>query len=1723
MSAGSAFLGALADQISSQFSLGENLNHSLDSVDPLTGKQEKYGSLGDFAQNFDQSAERRYVEEGYLRKDPYNTDPKQFEVLMQEPNATVLIKKKMFSSVGDNFRPDFMDKDEVLYYKAMRILFANKCAQIAALEKLSKIQKITSSMGKVDDQLIPLILSTSDDFNASLGSGSNLFGALGGVANPMAKSADQLNQAVDKMRRFYAFNVTSPVTKWITDSNNLFQSQYGQGTGVIEITNFTSFTTNVTTETSGGGFTLSIVDPYESMLITEFDIEKALSDATNMFYQSKVFQFAKQTSDTLINDLQVRLNQLRNKRGAGSITFKIDPETLLGRRVTAIIDRMGIDIPFTYDSSSVEALFSGGAFGGGASIPDEYLKGGSIAGFEGLDPQRITFGGIKSLGIGKHTGPDSEVSIFNRLVSTIYSKISQDANSQNSFQTHNKNTNYARKKLRFNFSGKLIIQPMDVVHIYVNSKSRYDTKLLSGLQNMFSGLGMLQNLNNTLTGIKNAVNTIFNPSGSVPIQAEKAAFVGPEFPNYLWAMMRSNFVTENEGTHVFAGVVDIATDNWSDGKFTVDVNGKDNTVYFEQGKINFKPGVDVFNGAIFDPLTPFQTNFNTISSSAKDETPTLLIENQSLLGLSDNVGNFTRKSLIKHKLGRFAGELVNEKSMFQDRSVDPVTGRTTKVFYAPDGLVYKWKEGIGIFTQFGSNLEMNDVNKVGNPNIAKEPFAGQDVMNVLSLLVTGQPYNFATYFKAVQQFDSFGKDPQDQQSSAHSFALSLRNDLSKSNTLWGNFIPFKNLVIDEASYALAISTQTSIIEKNQVMESQIKQLQDLNQKAIIFGAVNALADQPNKPLGDIGNTEFPQVQNQILKLKEQITNTQNQIQKENDAFKAATNRDISFEATDYIDPAKTGSKDKGASAQRRMLRRQLNYLTRRMSYNVRANEDKNLFIVDDFYDKDMDVIAYNQALTDGIALYNNEFTSVKEKIGQVAQLLNLEVFADTQGHIRCRPPQYNRMPSSVFYRMMYLKQTLNVQVFPEFLDDLFNTKLDALRSRIEIIEDQIRLDFAILNTNTDLTELGPIFDYDARKFIQTNGPPEGAFGFISDPNTGTIVDIPQLMKAANPDQAKGVSSQALEEFNNIKSTATSTKEQFSNYQKYLSIIDSLTEQALTNAGNPINATDVTALQNNVIVDKLITRIQTKSAQRIDKNDYIIKDVAGNYGLAIPTKIGVDVFKVVSEISEKISERQKLIRLFYNTIKNAQEFKSLDENGEATANKLLLPGSFGKSETPEVFEHMIEDESYDDYGPGSGTRYVIKRPQIRSISIAENPPPWTMIEVQGVLNSFAPDAVPPGLNSFPGGGNGMVTALAVDYDMWRNYGFKSTPPLAVPFLSDPATQCGPYANMLLSRNRKNILKGSVTISGNEFMQPGEVVFLEDRQLLFYVSSVKHNFTFGSQFTTTLELTYGHTPGEYIPTVMDMIGKMIYNNKDSADLVVQRQDTSANEINLGVIQLAPNTQSYNPLKSLGFADKPTAPPSTWGAANAQVINNILYTAAYQVNAHQSKGDPIKVSIELRTYHDDTNQTGGDLWSLAQDVRNLLVGSNNSVLNSVTVTKQGIQPPTLPSNSVKFISDTSINLDDAKDRRSPSQKALAAARAQLNSGRGMSDGGANSLGGAVSNLGSALANVGNTNTGNGDTSKIDNDKLRTCLFKYVIDCWLIIEPNSENVTDPRLQTTR
>lgn len=1652
----SDFLGALGDQLVDQFSLGENTTHTLNSV--IDGKEVKYGALGEFANKFDQSAERRYLEQGYLRETPHKTVPKQLEILMQEPNATILVKKKMFSSIADNFRPDFMDSDEKLYFRAIKILFQNKCRQIATLEKLSKLQKVTSIVGQIDDSMIPLLITLMDELSDA------------GFENSEGSSASSVINIADKLKRIYGYNLTSPHTTWITDSLNLIKSQYAEGTGVIEFTNFSSLSTSTSVSLGGGNCNFSIEDPYNAMTITSYDIERAIADATNVFYTSKTFQAGKENITLLIDELQRRLNKHRAERGASPISFKINPDTLLGRRVIAIIDRIALEIKFDYNALAILGVdFSSS----GVSVAPEYLKGGAIAGEEGLSKDKIKLYD-REFDVTR-TSPDSEYDLFQRLVKAIFDRLTLIANSNNALQIANEKTNYARRKLRFNFLGKLIIQPQDVVHIYVSSRSKYDKTVMGGMANTFNGMGLIQNVAKQLTDLKDAFNAVFSPQTDAVFQIEKAAFVGKDFPNSVWSALRSQFVDEKEGVHVFGGVVGKASLNWSNGVHKVSVTCKDNTAYFEMGQVNFKPGVDVFNGSIFDPLTPFKTKFGTISSNTKEETPELLEENKYLLSFS---GEYV---LAKHKEGPSVGQPLTAENIIQDKSIDPTSGLTTRVFYAPDGLVYKWKEGIGILVQYGDSTQLNPPDKVGIPSIYKDPFAGQDIMNVLSLLITGVPYNFTTYWKAIGG-GAFNADPNTNRSAAETYFESIRTSLAKNNLLWGNFIPFKNLTVDEATFAKHLQGQFRISNLNSRLDEYLQKYTKLQEDLQMWNAFKFTGIKIEDK-----NPEREKIVADLTKVGESVRQLQVALRQEDKDYYVQSGDEVIYESSDEVDSFISDSEQNQISKKarfRQQLRRQVNFLSRRMSYNVRANDDKNLFIVDDYYDKDYDILAYNQQL-DNIKLYNNTFTTVKEKIKITAEILNLEVFCDTQGHIRVRSPQYNRMPSSIFYNMINEKRKSGVQIYPDFVDELFTSKMQSLKEQIEVVEDYIRLQCATLGYNSD---------HECIQFIEfkASGAAGGlasneSFKFISNPYTGTINKIEDIVAdASSLEQSSYIKT--------IQSQAQSRNDVFSSPDRAQFILGTLRSENLKQEGFPFQ--EITSKISLSRINELSDRIYDRTGMRVNLKTYTkTSEYVEGTSEDVP-----DLYKTTKDLSEKIAERQKAVRLFYITLKNCSEFKSIDTNQELS-NMLLSPSSYANEYIPEVFTHMIEDETYDDLGPGSGSRYIIKNSQIQSFDFYEEKPSFTSVEVRGTLNPFAPDSLPKGLNTFPAGGNALTTAMAVDYDMWRSYGLITPSQVNAPFLQSPHVQCAPYASMLLSRARKEVLKGSVTISGNEFMQPGEVVYIEDRGLLYYVDSVRHSFNYASGFTTALTLTYGHAPGEYIPTTLDVMGKMIYNNRDLSSLVVQRQTSGLNEKPIAVLKMDANSVSYT--ESSGFYF--TADKNEVSLQNEREIKNALYAIHQYINTNEvsvNNNPPIN-KVQVRYYYSDDKPENETVKGFA----NLVVKAFTSVYSMPNTGEQSKYPPNpIPSNLIDVVA---VNLDDADDPRSPSQNAWNIVR-DLVATRASTDGGTNLVDDSTTDGSGTKPNKEDTNNNTNSQGNIvrESDKLRSTLFRYIVDCWIVFD---------------
>jgi hypothetical protein len=282
-------------------------------------------------------------------------------------------------------------------------------------------------------------------------------------------------------------------------------------------------------------------------------------------------------------------------------------------------------------------------------------------------------------------------------------------------------------------------------------------------------------------------------------------------------------------------------------------------------------------------------------------------------------------------------------------------------------------------------------------------------------------------------------------------------------------------------------------------------------------------------------------------------------------------------------------------------------------------------------------------------------------------------------------------------------------------------------------------------------------------------------------------------------------------------------------------------------------------------------------------------------------------------------------------------------------------------------------------------------------------------------------------------------------------------------------------MLLSRARKNVLRGNIIIVGNEFMQPGEVVFIEDRGLLFYISSVTHNFTYGGNFTTSLELTYGHTPGEYIPTTLDVVGKMLFNNRDANNAIIQRQSNSLNESNIGIIQ-----REYGSPTVVNTKDSYT---NKFSNDNAATLNNILFTARKLLNDNNSSGKNTKASIELRIYYDNDNPVSSELLEFANSVKNVLTGISDAGISN-TISSTFSTNSTFEKTNVKDI--VQINMSDENDRRSPSQKALMAAR----------------------NYVTELSSIYTNQYSNYASYTFYKDKLRYAIFNYVVDCFIKID---------------
>ncbi len=1581
-------------------------------------------------ETIEKTAQRSYINSGFANA--AKSKPNGKTIISQSPESIVLIKKKMFSSIAENFDASIMDKDERFFIRAAKKLFENKCNEIANYEKLTKLNDVIKKYGVITSPMANIILSTingieGSEFNEPGGGWSGFVS----IRNELIKHPEAM-QKIRQALLLGGFEATT--TTWLSDSQ--FEKpqsvSLGRGTGVIELTIVNSWNATNSIDLGGGSARITIPDPYHIMFITEEDIEKAI-------YQSSYSKFnlinyiADELDKNNASDLQY-LNYLRGTRGASPITVKINIQTRVYNRVQIILDRIGVELTKPDGSGLDETLL----YRKDAQPPKNVPR------FEMLSQE--------------------ETEVVERLYKNTFLSLTNRAKDYEDFRDYNFGTTYVRNQMRKFFLSKQLIQHQDIVTIFCDSQKIDDVVISSAIKKSFmskfntSGNNPVMELNKAMGDLKKFTNP---GAGFDSYAVEKNILTGdPNFPDWLYNTIRTNLNSGSFGTCVFCGIVDSVGESYSDGAYRLSISCKDNSYNFEQGYINTKPAMEQYNGFLYDPVTPFDFEF--------DEASGLPFGVSSFKLLPENLDR-VKANTFRFDGGKNRGEKVTEKNIigseYETKEALSSIGSTysdlaRRVINIPSGMVYRWKSGIGtaIFNQSGTTDGLVAsrllTEKYGNV-VLENPFGGQDMINVLSLLICGQPYNLAAFIQSALNFQTLSVDTGFGNQSADYFT-SLMKQISKQNRVWGNFIPFQKYVSNEETFGKMMAMQlflsansSSIIQKQQRKAELMDKILKFEGDSFEYDPAAFHYDESSAGSGRIkikNRAVIYPLLTEALKLDVEIDYLQRTIR---DSVYSDYNTSVNlsfFGSSVSADPVQAQSSTIGQYEKMRYYEQ--NSLTKRRLWQVRANIDSNLFIVGNEYNTDYDLRAIMNNLSGNFDFVDTSWNKIKDKIQEIIRVVGLEIFANSQGHIEVRAPKYNRIPSSVLWMMFKKKQERNIQIYPNFLEKMFKVNIDSTLQEIEILEDTIRL---------NLLALGVKYDSDKSLAEYLKGSTFGkTFRFVTDAN-GSIKGLKDAVSQLYPDYGKSnknnpqASGPWYKAINPIDFAEDSKLSFFDKNAANAWVYDFKVAADTTNEFDVITQIENFNKFKRVGTDvnmatEIRKRIAQKSGRPIDAIE-TIESMTPN-----STKNGVlsplDVNAITSNLNRLISDRHSALINAMNNIKNLDDANKVNSYPDDMFRKLLLPKLFGSEGVPEFMRDLVEVENEDDYGRGSGSRYVIRESDIKSMDYNESGPEFCSVEVTGSeMGGLVGDA------GFQVGEIKLSYAKSVDYDLWRMYGYKDTSQTKhLPFLSNPELQLAPYAVYMLNMEREKLFRASLNLVGDENKQAGDVYYVEGRGMLFYAKSVTHSFTYGGEFGTSLDMTFGHVPGEYIPTPLDIIGKNLYKGQSysSGSYRIARPETDdSGKTNIGTLIYSPNNNIANnanigPITKLKSGE--------FGKTNEKELLSIVAKLNSMVQTTAPSEGTSTSGITIRVYY-DSSKGGPDkkLTEVAKGVIDYLVGGKGFPKTSI-IGSSITNPAILVYGSPMFV-DTS-NKNKVAEPRNPSSSALSNLSNQVNEVSGVSD---------------------------------------------------------------------
>jgi len=1294
------------------------------------------------------------------------------QIYTQTPNITVLIKKRTFSSLQHLYDPKWMDPAEKWLFRATKRLLARKCAVMADYERLTKIDRLAQLGASPAAILSSLITNAAED------------GILSGGTGAEGEFVDAFTQAA-AFEKALRDRQPVKVTTYFSDPSLPILEELGIGQGVFEITAISSLSTDLSLS-GDGTCNFNIEDPYRILIVTEEDIEASLRDTALSGLVDALSSAASLALSTAQKNDQ-RLSQARLSRGRSEISFTLGVGGSSG--VTAIIDAIGLEI----NEENLD------------DVPDgQDLDDNEEALFKSVLSSLQTYGAAMQKNL---LGGFSNMNTKGELASQMQ---------------------YARKVMRKFHLGKSIIQPMDSINVFLCGGTR---KSGEGEDPEYDQLKDFPKDIGRLLGLSERGN---RPDEALIKEEWKREGQHLRFEDFK-KLRTMQFSTDN-ATHVFGGLIKSVSDNFdaSSGKFTLSVNCSSNLEWLKLTRFNQEPSLEQNPlGFIFDPLTPF--DFKTDDATGLPTgIPDLSTANKNKLSGGDC-------KLYFNSGPKVGSPFENIDAMKQD--IQLMGGTTINKYQHAPGLLYKWKDGImtGVY-----NMSFGDPLNKGNVNVrqltreigffaSNKPFESLDAANVLSILITGFPYNFSTFVQTASNTGAYRPDTTI--NSGRDYFHSLLDVQRSFIRTTGNFTPFKRITVSPAELAQAIRIQYQLSGKS----SELTQLR--NQRASLFDKINnsspsvvdknlkAALEKKNKALGDKIST----AESKISALQKDASELSTNI------IQVAGN-DISFDITSL-------SKEDDFQ----VFGDRLTHSTLRRREDVVANRDLNYFIVSDEYDKDYDIQAFVlNMMQQSPDIWGKSWLPVWELCQTVAQNLNFELYCDTQGHIVFRPPQYNRTPASVMNAMLSLSKAGGIDLLPKFVSALFQSRETALLRDVVLNEWRIRKAAALLGKST---------------VLQVEQLLEGSTGnqvtFLTNDAGGVSSQINEAIQgssALEPDDRLNL--QVL-----VAGAEINTQLDESSVGLFSSKAQRNLQDNLLAGGTNKNIGDETAYDNAVKQIVNLTGQNRRDFPEFEK----AKVGASKNGQKTPA---TDIASQISEISALVSQRAKSLKALGRVLEQNVELGQLSSDGKFGLQPRLL-GSVGNLPS-DIFNRLVEDDTRDYLGHLSGDRFTIKDEHIFTSNFTETPPELTTVKVTGTLPLIGEGATG-NLAGVP-----EFVAVGADYDLWRQYGWRADREFHIPYFSSAELQCAPYAVMLLSRQRRNIVTGSVTVIGNEYYQLGDVVYVAHRQMLYYVERIQHSIGYESDFKTTLTLKYGHPPGDYIPTPLDIIGKALTNsgNKQSA---------------------------------------------------------------------------------------------------------------------------------------------------------------------------------------------------------------------------------------------------